>query len=194
MNTENTLFPIFLKLEELDILLVGGGHVAAEKLSAILRNSPKAKVQIVAPFIRPELWELIKDNSHVHIWQREFRKEDLAHRDIVFLATDNEKLHADIKRMAKVRHLLVNVADTPHLCDFYLGSVVQRGLLKVGISTNGKSPTFAKRLREILEESLPESNNVSELLESLYKLREKLKGNFQEKVDYLNKLTRSLSS
>lgn len=127
MNSENTLFPIFLKLEELDILLVGGGYVAAEKLSAILRNSPKANVQIVAPLIRPELWELIKDNSNVQIWQREFRKEDLAHRDLVFLATDDEELHADIKRMAKVRHLLVNVADTPNLCDFYLGSVVQRG-------------------------------------------------------------------
>jgi precorrin-2 dehydrogenase/sirohydrochlorin ferrochelatase len=81
----------------------------------------------------------------------------------------------------------VNVADTPDLCDFYLSSVVRKGDLKIAISTNGKSPTFAKRFREILEDILPES--LQETLDNLKDLRDKLKGDFSSKVDMLNEIT-----
>ena len=86
-------------------------------------------------------------------------------KDVAILATDSRELHEKIRIMASKRHLLLNVADTPHLCDFYLGAVVKKGDLKIGISTNGKSPTFAKRMRELFEDILPE--NINTILDNL---------------------------
>jgi len=84
---------------------------------------------------------------------------------------------------------LINVADTPELCDFYLGSIVTKGDLKIAISTNGKSPTLSKRIREFFEAILPE--NIDELILNLHDYRNTLKGNFEEKVNKLNEITSS---
>ena len=85
---------------------------------------------------------------------------------------------------------MVNVADTPDLCDFYLGSIVQKGNLKIAISTNGKSPTAAKRIKEVLHEALP--GELDDVIENLHKVRNKLNGNFEYKVKRLNDITRML--
>ena len=84
----------------------------------------------------------------------------------------------------------MNVADTPDLCDFYLGGIVTKGNLKVAISTNGKSPTAAKRLRQLLEEVLPDE--LDDLLENLHAYRETLKGDFEYKVKAMNEVTANL--
>ena len=88
---------------------------------------------------------------------------------------------------AKARKILSNIADTPDLCDFYLSSVVKKGDLKIAISTNGKSPTLAKRLREMFEEIIPEG--TQDLLDNLKAVREKLRGDFEYKVNKLNEIT-----
>jgi precorrin-2 dehydrogenase/sirohydrochlorin ferrochelatase len=98
----------------------------------------------------------------------------------------NEQVYLSAKYHSK----LINVADTPDKCDFYLGSIVTRGDLKVAISTNGKSPTFAKRFRQVLEEILP--NDTNELLHNLNFIRDRLKGGFENKVKELNRITKSL--
>jgi precorrin-2 dehydrogenase / sirohydrochlorin ferrochelatase len=121
--------------------------------------------------------------------ERNFRLWDVWNRDLVILATDDRKLHESIREFTRSRNLLINVADTPDLCDFYLGSVVTKGNLKIGISTNGKSPTISKRIREYLEEALPEDTN--ELLDNMQKIREQIKGDFSEKVKVLNEVTSS---
>lgn len=108
----------------------------------------------------------------------------------LIVATEDKLLNYQIWQEAKRRNLVVNVADTPDLCDFYLGSIVTKGDLKIAISTNGKSPTFAKRFREILEEALPEE--IEELLDNLQQFRNTLKGDFETKVKKLNELTASL--
>jgi len=143
-SIKNRLFPVFLKLEELNVLLVGGGNVGLEKLSAMLNNSPDAQVTVVGTFIRPELREYAKDFPQVILEERNFENSDLNERDLVILATDNPDLHASIKRITAERHILCNVADTPALCDFYLGSIVQKGDLKIGISTNGNRQRWLK--------------------------------------------------
>jgi precorrin-2 dehydrogenase/sirohydrochlorin ferrochelatase len=185
----NNLFPVFLKLEALQTLIVGGGHVGLEKLSAILKNSPSAKVTLVARSISNEIKELASKHSTVELIERNFRLWDVWNRDLVILATDDRKLHESIREFTRSRNLLINVADTPDLCDFYLGSVVTKGNLKIGISTNGKSPTISKRIREYLDEALPEDTN--ELLDNMQKIREKIKGDFSEKVKVLNQVTSS---
>lgn len=189
MEERNNLFPIFLKLEELDTLIVGGGNVGLEKLNALLKSSPAAKITIVAPNIKEEIKILATGLKHIRLIERNFRVGDLQSKDMVVLATDDRDLHLRIRVLARKRRLLVNVADTPALCDFYLGSVVTKGNIKIGISTNGKSPTIAKRMREYLEEALPEDTNL--LLKNMQYIRERIKGDFAHKVKILNDITSS---
>ncbi len=189
---QNQLFPVFLKIEHLKILLVGGGNVGLEKLSALINNCTSVHVEVVAGYFHPDIVGLKESVSNVKLIHRHFEWSDLDGKDIVILATDNPELHKEIKEETTRRNLLTNVADTPELCDFYLGSIVQKGDLKIGISTNGKSPTFAKRFREYLEELLPD--NLQELLDNLNAYRAKLKGDFEDKVKKLNELTNSVMS
>ena len=93
-------------------------------------------------------------------------------------------------KKAKSKNLLANVADTPELCDFYLGGIVTKGNVKVAISTNGKSPTTAKRLRQFFEEVIPE--DIDELVQNLNTYRKTIKGDFDYKVSHLNEITKSL--
>jgi precorrin-2 dehydrogenase / sirohydrochlorin ferrochelatase len=185
----NNLFPVFLKLESLETLIVGGGHVGLEKLTALLKNSPSAKVSLVARTIQEPIKVLAQEHEHVKLFERNFKLWDLWNKDLLILATNNRNLHETIRKFARSRRLLINVADTPDLCDFYLGSVVTKGNLKIGVSTNGKSPTMSKRIREYLEEALPEETN--ELLDNMQKIREQIKGDFSKKVKVLNEVTSS---
>ena len=189
MQERNQLFPVFLKLEELDTLLIGGGNVGLEKLTALLKSSPRARVTVVATRIREEIKSIAASNASIRLVERNFRVRDLQHKDLVLLATDDPELHQRIRMLARKRRLLVNVADTPALCDFYLGSVVTRGNLKIGISTNGKSPTIARRIREYLEDALPEDTDA--LLRNMHAIRERIKGDFAHKVRVLNDITSS---
>lgn len=191
-NSRNTLFPIFLKLHQLQTLIVGGGYVGLEKLQALLKNEPAAKVKIVSIEFLPDLVELAKAHEHITLIERAFEEHDLEGIDIAILATNIREVNHEISGLSRARGILTNVADTPDLCDFYLGSTVTKGQLKVGISTNGKSPTFAKRFRELLEDALPEE--VDELLASLSEFRNTLKGDFEAKVKALNEHTASLVS
>jgi precorrin-2 dehydrogenase/sirohydrochlorin ferrochelatase len=186
---QNHLFPVFLKLEELHTLLVGGGNVGHEKLTALLSSSPAARVTVVAGMIGAPLKALASSHPRVKLVMRNFRRTDLSGKDLVILATDNPELHHRIRKEASKQKVLLNVADTPELCDFYLGSVVTKGNLRIGISTNGKSPTIAKRMREFFQEALPDDTET--LFENMQRIRERIKGDFNEKVKILNEITTS---
>lgn len=186
----NELFPVFLKLHNFRTLLVGAGNVGLEKLEAMLNNSPKANITVVGDRVLPEIKELLKHHQQVQIFERKFEEHDLTGVELVILATDDKALHHYIRGIAKEKGLLVNVADTPDLCDFYLGSIVKKGNLKIAISTNGKSPTVAKRIKQIINESLPDE--IDETLDQMSKLRDTLKGDFAYKVRKMNEATAAL--
>lgn len=191
-NTGNTLFPIFLKLDQLHTLIVGGGNVGLEKLEAVIGNAPAARITLVAAEIRrPEILEIAAHHANLEVITRDFALTDLDGKDVVILATDRRDLHETIKAETRRRHLLTNVADTPDLCDFYLCSIVKRGDLKIGVSTNGKSPTLAKRMREYLSDTLPATDEVQTLLDNLKAVRDRLGGDFDYKVRKLNEITSS---
>jgi len=189
-QVSNQLFPVFLQLNQLHTLLVGGGNVALEKLTALLGNSPQATVTVVAKEISPAVRDFTRGYPSVSLHERGFDDTDLDGVDVVVVAADNADLNVHIRDESRKRHLLINVADKPDLCDFYLGSVVKKGNLKLGISTNGKSPTIAKRLKELLNEALPEE--IDETLTYMSQLRGLLKGDFADKVKVLNAHTVSL--
>lgn len=188
----NRLFPIFLKLENFEVLIVGGGAVGLEKLTAILRNSPATKITLVGEQISSEIRGYSIDFHQVVLLERLFGEADLLGKKFVIAATDDRVLNKKIRDLAVAAGLLVNVADTPELCDFYLSSVVQKGDLKLAISTNGKSPTIAKRLKEVLAEALPDE--IDDILQNMPTIRGRLAGDFSEKVRILNALTSTLAT
>jgi precorrin-2 dehydrogenase/sirohydrochlorin ferrochelatase len=183
----NQLFPVFLRLDQLQLLVVGGGAVGYEKIAAIFKNSDNANVTLVAPEIREEIKVIALQYSTLQLLQKEYSINDLEGIDLVIAATNILELNKRVCEDAKKKKILINVADTPELCDFYLSSVVKKGNLKIAISTNGQSPTFAKRMRELLEEVHPEG--IDDVLENLRAIREKLKGDFEYKVNKLNEIT-----
>lgn len=186
----NHLYPIFLKVHELNILLVGGGNVGTEKLEFLLKSSPEAQVTAVSKEFSQSFLDLARDKKSVQMVEDSYDEKYLSSKHMVIAATDDKEVNKQIRDEAKARFLLVNVADTPDLCDFYLGGIVTKGNLKVAISTNGKSPTAAKRLRQLLEEVLPEE--MDELLDNLNAYRDTLKGDFEYKVKAMNKITKGL--
>ncbi len=188
---QNNLFPVFLKLDELNLLIVGGGAIALEKLTAVLNNSPEAKVTLVAKAISNEILDLVKDTENTSIVESDYDISFLEGKDLIISAVGDLQLAQQIKDDAKQKRILINAADKPALCDFYLGSIVQKGDLKIAISTNGKSPTMAKRIKETLNEVFPDE--TQEVLENLFVIRENLKTDFNHKVKTLNHITRELT-
>lgn len=183
----NKLFPIFLKLENLSLLVIGGGNVAVEKLRAVLANAPATKIRVVALVLSDEMIAEAGRHSTIELVQKKYEPSDLLTADIVIAAVNDLAVATLISQDARQAGKLVNVADKPELCDFYLGSIVKKGNLKIAISTNGKSPTIAKRLREEISDMLPaEMENV---LDNMQAIRQRMNGNFSEKVRQLNDLT-----
>jgi len=190
-TTPNPLYPVFFRLDKLQLLIVGAGAVGEEKLSFILKSSPNARINVIATWAGEGVQQLMdKFPSQVTFEKRAFQKEDAKSADIIIAATNITDINRDVYDAAKHYRKIVNVADTPDLCDFYMGSIVTRGDLKVAISTNGKSPTFAKRFRQLLEEILPTETHA--LLNNLKVVRDRLKGDFDYKVKELNRITASL--
>lgn len=184
----NRLFPVFLKLENLSVLIVGGGKIGLEKLSAILSNSPETDIKIVSITISEEVRKLAADYPNIELKERVFLPLDVDNRDVVIVAIDDKKESKRIRNIVKEKRKLVNVADKPDLCDFYMGSIVQKRNLKIAISTNGKSPTIAKRLKDLFNELLPEE--IDDLLDNMQSIRNRLKGDFNDKVTQLNAITK----
>jgi len=171
------------------ILIVGGGNVALEKLTFLLKSSPDANVKMVAPFYREDTIEFANKFA-IEMIVDTYKKEYLINNHIVIATTDNVPVNVDVYKDCKERNILVNVADNPPYCDFYMGGIVTKGNVKIAISTNGKSPTAAKRLRQFFEEVIPE--NIDDLVKNLNKYRETIKGDFEYKVETLNEFTKSL--
>ena len=183
----NQLFPVFIKLNELHTVLIGAGNIGLEKLTAVVNNSPLASVKVIARNFLPEMHALAAQFDGVKIVQKSFEDTDLDNANLVIAATNDNVLNEYIVKAAHDRNLLVNIADKPALCDFYLGSIVQKGDLKLAISTNGKSPTVAKRIKEVLNESIP--NEIDDTLQQIAALRQTLTGDFAYKVKKLNEVT-----
>ncbi len=185
----NNLYPVFLKASQLHILIVGGGFVAEEKLHFLTKSSPDARVTLLSPMFREGTLKLAKQYK-VELITDFYDAKYLKGKHLVVATTDKPELNIQIYEDCRAQDKLVNVADNPPYCDFYLGGIVTKGNVKVAISTNGKSPTTAKRLRQFFEEVIPE--NINELVQNLNAYRKTLKGDFEYKVDKMNEVTKTL--
>jgi len=140
-------YPVCLDIKGRACLVVGGGGVGTRKAKGLLAAG--ARVSVVSPEISPGLRGLTPEPVRWH--RRSYRPEDLDGMFLVFGATDDEALNRRIYDDAGKRNVLCNIADRPDICNFILPSVVHRGDLLIAISTSGKSPAFAKKLRKDLE-------------------------------------------
>jgi uncharacterized protein len=191
MNQTNTLFPVFLKTETAHFLIVGGGNIGLEKTETLLKQNSEIRITIVATYFHPKLTEIISHHNNISFFERPFEEADLDNKDFVIIGTDKPEINLAVRELARTKKIKVNAADQPALCDFYLGSIVNKGSLKIAISTNGKSPVLARRLREYFEETIPD--NINDSIDELNAFRNQHKGNFQEKLADLNEVTKGLS-
>src|SRR5437879_11260865 len=163
------LFPMFLKLSARPCLVLGAGTIAESKIAGLLEAG--GRVRVVAPEATPQVRSWAQSNS-IEWHQRSFQPDDLTGMFLVVAATSSAELHQRIFEEATRRGVLCNIVDVTVLCDFYYPAVVQRGALQIAISTAGKSPALAQRLRKQLEEQFgPE---FEEWLAQLGEVRDKL--------------------
>ena len=185
----NNLYPIFLKTSKLSILIVGGGNVAEEKLTFLTKSSPDANIIMVSPEYRERTLQLAKKYT-VELVLDEYHEKYLVGKHMIVATTDNPEVNIQVYKDCRKLDKLVNVADNPPYCDFYMGGIVTKGNVKIAISTNGKSPTTAKRLRQFFEEVIPE--DINEMVINLNSFRKTIKGNFGQKVEKMNEVTKAL--
>jgi siroheme synthase-like protein len=143
-----SLFPMFVKLEGRLVVVVGGGNIAEGKIAGLLVAG--ARVRLISPAISPAIAEWVRDRK-VEWLPKLFEQGDLLGAHLVIAATSALGVNTAVYTEAEARGILCNAVDDIEHCHFYYGSVVQRGDLQIAISTNGKSPALAQRLRQELE-------------------------------------------
>lgn len=165
------LYPVFLKLKGRKALVVGAGGIAALRVKHLL--GAEAHVTVISPEADAEIEELARVKSVV-LLRRRFKRSDLSRNFfIVIAATNDSSVQRAVFEEAERHGILCNVVDKPSRCNFYTPAVVQRGELKIAISTSGRSPSLAGKLREYLEVAIPE--NAADLTEMAGLLRSRLR-------------------
>jgi precorrin-2 dehydrogenase/sirohydrochlorin ferrochelatase len=157
------LFPLFMRLRDRDVVVIGGGAVAERKVRSLLECG--ATVTVVAPEIPEALSDKVK---HV---PRRYRPGDLRGATLAFVAVDDEEASRAASREAQDLGIPVNVADQPDLCTFYLPALLRRGPMAIAISTGGASPAWAGRIKEDLATAFGEE--YTRLFEALRLVRER---------------------
>lgn len=163
-------YPVFLRLNGRRCVVVGGGAVATRKVGALVRDG--ADVTVVAPEIAPEI-EALAESGGLQIVRRPFEPDDLNGALLAFAATDSPSINRLVAQQAGALGVLVNVADDPASSDFTNPGIVRRRDITLAVSTGGRSPAFARFLREQLQEWLTDARCT--LLELVTEVRRDLR-------------------
>ena len=161
-----SFFPMYMDMQDLKVLVVGGGYIATEKLEKLVDFTKE--ITVIASEVSPEADQLIKDHC-LTLYQRKYAEGDIKGFDIVIVATDTVELHEEIYKESRGSRTLVNSVDNTDYCDFIFPSYVQKGDLTIAFSTGGTSPAFAKYIRRHFEKIIP--NTVGEFLKKMKSLR-----------------------
>jgi precorrin-2 dehydrogenase len=178
-------YPVFLNLKGKKTVVIGGGKVAGRKILALLKAG--ANITIISPIITKRIEREKQKGSLKHI-PRQYRKSDVKNAFLVIAATDSEEIN---KKVSGDARCLVNVVDTPSLCNFIVPSVIRRGHLTIAVSTSGVSPALSKSIRKELEKLY--GHEFAEYLRTLKKIREKAMKEIKNEKNRVNFL-KSLAS
>ena len=163
-------YPVALDIARKRCVVVGGGTIATDKVEGLLRA--EAQVEVVSPDVGDRIEELAASGL-IQLHRRPYQPSDIDGAFLVIAATDDLGVNAQVAADARAARVLVNAVDDPPNCDFFAVAVVRRGDLQLGISTGGRSPAFARWMREHLDASLP--GEYGELLSVLGEVRDRLK-------------------
>ncbi|MEA1961051.1 MAG: bifunctional precorrin-2 dehydrogenase/sirohydrochlorin ferrochelatase [Bacillota bacterium] len=164
------LYPIYVNLEQKDCVVIGGGKVAERKIETLLEYG--AHISVISPFVEPGIEHWAKQGL-IGLKRTEFSPIHIEHAFLVFIATNDTALNKQVAMLCRERNILVNAVDDPPNCDFYVPSVLRRQSLSVAISTEGKSPSFAAKLRQELDNHIPDE--YGDFVELLGEVRETIK-------------------
>ncbi len=159
-------FPLYLDMNNLKVLLVGGSTIATEKLEKLLIFTKE--ITILSLRIDEHMSTLAKKHN-LTLYQRAYKEGDMEGFDLVIVATDTVDLHKAIYEESRETRILVNSVDNTDYCDFIFPAFVQKGDLTIAISTGGASPAFAKRMRQHLDKIIP--NSVGTFLKKMKEQR-----------------------
>ena len=162
-------YPIFLDIKDKPCVVIGGGNVAERKVISLLDAG--ARVVVISPVLTPALKKLTREKT-INYCPKPYEEGDLKGFFLAYSATDNPAINRKVFNEAKREGILLNVVDVPKLCNFIVPSVVERGDLLIAISTSGKSPALAKKIRKHLEREFGEEYAV--FLDIMGKVREKV--------------------
>ena len=175
-------FPMFMDMNDLKVLVVGGGYIATEKLEKLLEFT--TEISVIALRVEEEAQTLI-DVHNLILAQRAYYKGDIEGFDIVIVATDTVELHKEIYEESRGSRILVNSVDNTEYCDFIFPSYVKKEDLTIAFSTGGASPACAKQIRQHFEKIIP--NSVGVFLQKMKDLRTTMpKG--KERMEYFDTL------
>ncbi len=158
-------YPIFLDVEDHEVVIVGGGAVCTRKAETMMRYG--ANVTVVAPEVTEEIarWA---EAGKINLRRKEYEDRDLDGASIVIASTDDECVNGRVARDCRRRKIPVNVVDVTHLCEFIVPAIVDKGSVQLAVSTGGKSPALARTLKEDLQKLVgPEYSELNDLLGSL---------------------------
>lgn len=165
MKKKFPYYPIYIDIEDRDVLIVGGGAVCTRKAETMLRYG--ARVTVVSPEVTEEIDAWARDGK-IDLQRRTYEESDLEGRSLVIASTDDQCVNARVARDARRRRLPVNVVDVTHLCEFIVPAIVERGSIQIAVSTGGKSPALGRTLKEDLQRLVgPEYAEVNDTLGSL---------------------------
>ena len=143
-----SLFPMFMKLDGRQCLVVGAGKVGESKIEGLLETG--ARIRVVALEATPQVREWVR-LGRIELSLQPYTNADLDGAFLAVVATSSRSLNERIYSDAQQRRVLCNVVDVPDLCDFFYPAVVRRGDLQIAVSTAGQSPSLAQKIRQQLE-------------------------------------------
>jgi len=177
-------FPMFMQMDNVKVLVVGGGKIATEKLEKLLDFTQE--ITVIALHIDEEAQSLI-DLHSLSLHKRAYKTGDIEGFDMVIVATDTTTLHQVIYEESRESRIFVNSVDNIEYCDFIFPSYVKKDDLTIAFSTGGSSPAFAKQIRQHFEKIIPDS--VGEFVEKMKALRTTMpKG--KDRMKYFNTLVK----
>ena len=158
-------YPIFLDIEDRDVVIIGGGVVCERKAETMMKYG--ARVTVVAPSFTDQIEQWAKSGA-LAIRKKKYEPADLDGASVVIASTDDEDVNTQIAADCRKRKIPVNVVDVTHLCEFIVPAIVESGSIQLAVSTGGKSPALARTLKEDLQKFVgPEYAEINDLLGTL---------------------------
>ena len=165
MNKSYPYYPIFLDIENRDVVIIGGGNVCARKAETMMKYG--ARVTVVSPEFTDEI-EQWASQERLALKRKTYDHGDLEGANIVIASTDDQTTNEQIAHDCRARRIPVNVVDVTPLCEFIVPAIIEKGSVQIAVSTGGKSPALARTLKEDLQRLIgPEYAEVNDALGTL---------------------------